>query len=53
MENKTIFFSTHITTDLDRIADYITFIHNGELIFTKEFYEIEEDYAIVKGGQIY
>ena len=49
-ENKTIFFSTHITTDLDRIADYITFIHNGELIFTKEFYEIEEDYAIVKGG---
>ena len=49
-ENKTIFFSTHITTDLDRIADYITFIHNGELVFTKEFYEIEEDYAIVKGG---
>jgi len=49
-ENKTIFFSTHITADLDRIADYITFIHNGELVFTKEFYEIEEDYAIVKGG---
>lgn len=47
---KTIFFSTHITTDLDRIADYITFIHNGEHIFTKEFYRIEEDYAIVKGG---
>ena len=49
-ENKTIFFSTHITTDLDRIADYITFIHNGELVFTKEIYQIEEDYAIVKGG---
>ncbi|KUF27763.1 MULTISPECIES: ABC transporter ATP-binding protein [Lysinibacillus] len=48
-EHKTIFFSTHITTDLDRIADYITFIHNGEHIFTKEFYKIEEDYAIVKG----
>ena len=48
-ENKTIFFSTHITTDLDRIADYISFIHNGELIFTKEFYKIEEEYAIVKG----
>ena len=47
---KTIFFSTHITTDLDRIADYITFIHNGEHIFTKEFYKIEEEYAIVKGG---
>ena len=47
---KTIFFSTHITTDLDRIADYITFIHNGEHVFTKEFYQIEEEYAIVKGG---
>lgn len=48
-EDKTIFFSTHITTDLDRIADYITFIHNGQHIFTKEFYKIEEEYAIVKG----
>ncbi|MBN3526166.1 ABC transporter ATP-binding protein [Paenibacillus apiarius] len=48
-EDKTIFFSTHITTDLDRIADYITFIHNGEHIFTKEFYKIEEEYAVVKG----
>ncbi|MFF5994542.1 ABC transporter ATP-binding protein [Lysinibacillus sp. KU-BSD001] len=49
-ENKTIFFSTHITTDLDRIADYITFIHNGAHVFTKEFHQIEEEYAIVKGG---
>ncbi|WP_339254262.1 ABC transporter ATP-binding protein [Sporosarcina sp. FSL W8-0480] len=48
-DEKTIFFSSHITTDLDRIADYITFIHNGRHIFTKEHYKIEEDYAIVKG----
>lgn len=48
-DERTIFFSTHITTDLDRIADYITFIHNGQHIFTKEHYKIEEDYAIVKG----
>lgn len=47
---KTIFFSTHITTDLDRIADYITFIHNGKLIFTKEYCQIEEEYAVAKGG---
>lgn len=47
---KTIFFSTHITTDLDRIADYITFIHNGRHIFTNEFYKIQEQYTIVKGG---
>ncbi|MDQ0229143.1 ABC transporter ATP-binding protein [Metabacillus malikii] len=49
-EEKTIFFSTHITSDLERIADYITYIHNGEHIFTKESYEIAEEYAIVKGG---
>lgn len=49
-ENKTIFFSTLITTDLDRIADYIAFIHNGEHVFTKEIYQIEEDYAIGKGS---
>lgn len=47
--DRTIFFSSHITGDLDRIADYITFIHDGEHIFTKEFYKIEEEYAIVKG----
>src|SRR5690625_919436 len=46
---KTIFFSTHITTDLDRIADYIIFLHKGQHVFTKEFYKIEEEYAIVKG----
>lgn len=47
---RTIFFSTHITTDLDRIADYITFIHNGQHIFTKENYKIKEEFAIIKGG---
>lgn len=48
--NKTIFFSTHITTDLERLADYIAFIQNGKLVFTKEFYKIEEEYALVKGS---
>ena len=47
---KTVFFSTHITTDLDKIADYITFIHDGELVFTSEMYSIFEQYTIVKGG---
>ena len=47
---KTVFFSSHITTDLDRLADYITFIQKGKLVFSKEFYKIEEEYAIVKGA---
>lgn len=48
-ENKTIFFSTHITSDLARIADYISFIHDGQLIFSKELHAVEEEYAIVRG----
>jgi len=48
--NHTIFFSTHITTDLDRIADYIAFIHEGELIFNQSIHDVAENYALVKGG---
>ncbi|MEN1985611.1 ABC transporter ATP-binding protein [Paenibacillus hubeiensis] len=49
-ENKSIMFSTHITTDLDRIADYIAFIHRGKLVFNEAKEEVLERYAIVKGG---
>ncbi|MCM3239691.1 ABC transporter ATP-binding protein [Heyndrickxia oleronia] len=48
-EQKTIFFSTHITTDLDRIADYITYIHKGQILFSKEREELLAEYGIVKG----
>lgn len=48
-EKKAIFFSTHITTDLEKIADYITFINNGDLIFSKPKDEILDNYRIVKG----
>ena len=47
-ENKSIFFSTHITTDLEQVADYITFMNNGELIFSKEKDEIFDQYLLVK-----
>ncbi|NBI07266.1 ABC transporter ATP-binding protein [Senegalia massiliensis] len=50
-ENKSIFFSTHITTDLEKIADYITFINDGEIVFTKPKDEILETYRIIKGGK--
>ncbi|MGE7925405.1 ABC transporter ATP-binding protein [Viridibacillus arvi] len=48
--NRTIFFSTHITTDLDRIADYIAFMQNGELVFNQSIHDLAENYALVKGG---
>ncbi|MSU02096.1 ABC transporter ATP-binding protein [Tissierella pigra] len=50
-ENKSIFFSTHITTDLEKVADYITFINNGEIVFSKSKDEVLESYGVVKGGK--
>jgi len=47
---RTILFSTHITSDLDRIADYIVLIDEGEILFDKPVYELQEQYAIVKGS---
>lgn len=49
-EKKSIFFSTHITTDLEKIADYITYIKDGKLVFSKSMEEVMESYALVKGG---
>lgn len=49
-DSKSIFFSTHITTDLEKIADYITFINEGEIVFSKPKDEILESYAVIKGG---
>ncbi|MBM7871231.1 ABC-2 type transport system ATP-binding protein [Clostridium pascui] len=50
-ENKSIFFSTHITTDLEKVADYITFINKGEIVFSMPKDNILDKYAIVKGSK--
>jgi len=50
-EEKSILFSTHITSDLDKIADYITFIHKGELILTENKDALINDYGIIKCGK--
>jgi len=49
-EEKSVLFSTHITSDLERIADYITFIHRGSLIFSSSRDEVFEKWVVVKGG---
>ncbi len=47
-EECSIFLSSHITTDLEHVADYITFINNGNIILSKTREELLEDYGIVK-----
>jgi ABC-2 type transport system ATP-binding protein len=50
-ERRSILFSTHVTSDLEKIADFITFIHKGELIFSTGKDEVFEKYGVVKGGK--
>ncbi len=47
-ERKTVLFSSHITTDLERVADHITFIHKGRIVFSSPKDEILESWGIVK-----
>ena len=47
-EECSILLSSHITTDLERIADYITFINNGEIVLSKTTDELLNKYGIVK-----
>lgn len=45
-----VFFSTHITTDLEKIAKTITFIENGEIKYTGEKETLLNDYMVVSGA---
>ncbi len=49
-ETHSILMSSHITSDLERIADYITFIDNGKIILSDEKYTISESHVLVKGS---
>jgi ABC-2 type transport system ATP-binding protein len=49
-ERHSILFSTHITSDLERIGDYLTLIHDGRIIATGTKDEILDRYRIVRGG---
>ncbi|MCL2142181.1 MAG: ABC transporter ATP-binding protein [Methanimicrococcus sp.] len=49
-DEKSILFSTHITEDLEKIADYITFILNGRIVYSGPKEDLLEKYVLVKGG---
>ena len=46
--NHSILLSSHITSDLEYIADYIVFIHEGKIVFNLETAELLENYGIIK-----
>ena len=49
-EQHSILMSSHITTDLEKIADYITFIHQGKVMFCKTKDELRYRYGIIRCG---
>ncbi len=49
-EGCSVLFSSHITPDLERIADYVTFIHKGSIVLSLPKDELTEKWGIVKCG---
>ncbi len=50
-ERVSVLFSTHITSDLEKTADFITFIKEGRLVFSKAKDEVLDRFVVVKGGR--
>lgn len=48
--NHSIMMSSHISTDLEKVADYITFIHQGKVVFSKRKDELRYHYGIIRYG---
>jgi ABC-2 type transport system ATP-binding protein len=49
-EKRTFLISTHLTTDLDRIADYIIVLNGGRVVLSTDRDQIAERFALCKGG---
>lgn len=47
---KGVFFSTHITSDLDKIADMLIMIDDGQIVFQEEKDQLLDSYRIIKGS---
>ena len=50
-EEHAILISSHITSDLEKIADYVTFLHAGKLLLTKPKDELLWKYGVLRCGE--
>ena len=46
-----VLIASHITSDLDKVADYVTMIHNGSILFSEEKDQLLEDMGILRCGE--
>ena len=49
-ESHSVLVSSHIISDLEKVADYITFLHKGKVIFSHEKNDLVDNYGIVSCG---
>ena len=49
-EDRAILVSSHITSDLEKVADYIVFLHKGRVVFCKPKDELRYHYGILRCG---
>lgn len=47
-----ILVSSHITSDLEKVADYIVFIHQGKVVFRKSKQELHNDYGLITFNEV-
>ena len=50
-EDHAILVSSHITSDLEKVADYIVFLHQGRVVFCKPKDELRYRYGVLRCGQ--
>ena len=50
-EDRAVLISSHITSDLDKIADYIAYIHEGKLLFVRTYDDLQNNYGIINCGR--
>ena len=48
-EELSILFSSHITDDVERIADYITYVRGGKIMFSDTQADVFNSYQLIKG----
>ena len=49
-EEHSVLFSSHITSDLEKVADYVTFIHDGSIIFSRSKDDLLYKFGVLKCG---
>lgn len=49
-ENRAVLISSHILSDLEKIADYVVFLHDGQIMMSGEKDQLLEEYKILKGS---